>query len=447
MKKILFLSSLLVILHTGDLFSAGIYENANQSVEFVRTLTRYASTGIDSAFYNPAGTVFMDDGLYVYLGNQMLFDYQVIDDSSDTLSSYSYPSHYEGNAMTWSFPDVFTVYKQGNWSAYFHGGVIGRGAAAYYEESLPELNKGLVKYAEIFGATLLSLDTEESLEAYAFFTGFTIGGAYKVSNIFSVAAGVRQIHAEQHTELKYDFKEVMTSSGDMASDPLFTDLNIEVDATGNSWGFIGGCDIKPLDELNIGLRYQYYTAMKVTNDTPEKYEGPASVLAMMPFKKGDSTKMTLPMSAAAGVSYRIIPDLTIEGGFIYYFNKLADWGRDTAGKDIASKYDNGFDASISFEYIITKEIRCSMGTSYSQSGVNSKTRSNQQIGLDAYAIAGGATYTFDNSLELTASVLTVFYSDETEKNTTINNIFPDTGTSKYGDRTHGFGISASYKIL
>ena len=441
--------ALMMILCSAPAFSAGIYENANQSAEFIRTLTRYASTETDSAFYNPAGSVFMSEGFYIYFSDQMVFDYQTITDSSTVLSGYSYPAEYKADVIAWALPDVYVLYRQDNWSAFLHLGIIGRGAIAEYRHSTPMIDKAVIYYADnISGDTLDGISTDGSLEAYSFFLGTTLGGAYRLNSMFSIGGGIRHVHAEQNTYLKYRFNSVHSSTLDdmMAAAPAaFTDIDVNVSARGDSAGFIGSFDAKPLDRMNIGFRYEYYTPMKVKNGKPDKYESPAAFLPYLAYFKmneGDYTKTTLPMNAAAGISYMVLPELKAEIGFIYYFNRLADWGKDSSGKEIADKYNNGYDASISFEYMFIKQLKASIGYSYSVSGVTPETRTNDQTGLDSNAFAAGGTWTFANGMDLTVSTLMVFFDDETEPNTMPG----DTGLTRYEEMVYNVAAGISYKM-
>ncbi len=449
-NKVIFLLSMIIInLYFNYAFSAGIYENANQSAEFIRTLTRYASTDIDSAFYNPAGSVFMKDGFYGYFSDQMLFDYQTMTDSSTSLSAYSFPSKYEGEAMTWAFPDIYAVYKQDNWSAFLQMGLIGRGAAATYNDCIPMIHKAVIQYATGVatgvpgGTALTSIQTSSKLEAYAYFIGMTLGGAYQVNEMFSLGGGIRYVHAEQNTKLKYNFINATSNSGFVPNiTSLLTPIDVDVDASGDSAGFIGSFDVKPVKDLNVGFRYEYYTTMKVKNDKPNKSAGDPAFLANFPLAKGDTTKMTLPMNAAIGVSYMVMPELKVEAGFLYYFNKLANWGKDSTGKQLSEKYDNGYDASISLEYAFMPQLKASAGYSYSISGVNSKTRTNQQLGLDAHTLGLGGTYSFSNGMDLTLAAMKNFF-----KEATVNNTSPDTGSTKYKEDVYGVAASISYKFM
>lgn len=439
-KVILFYSIIFISLFFNHLSAAGIYENANQSAEFVRTLTRYASTDIDSAFFNPAGSAFMKDGMYGYFSDQMLFDYQTMTDSSTSLSSHSFPDKYEGEAMTWAFPDLYAMYKQGEYSAFIHMGLIGRGAAATYENCIPMVNTAITLLQDFAG---YSQQKDYRLEAYAYFIGMTLGGAYKINDIFSVSGSVRYVHAEQNIILKFNFTNPT---------PTEPNIDVNVDADGNSCGFIGGFDIKPVDDLNIGFKCEYYTVMNLTNQKPNSFEGPLILITNPQFKltEGAKTKMTLPINTSLGISYMVTPELKVEGGYIYYFNKLADWGKDVNGKDLAKKYDNGYDASIAVEYALMQQLKGSVGYSHSVSGVNSATRNNEQFGLDANSFAVGGTYTFANGVEFTLATMAILFKDTTESNppfTFGTIVIPDSGTTKYQDRTYSIAASVTYIFM
>ncbi|MDA3817479.1 MAG: hypothetical protein PF486_08895, partial [Prolixibacteraceae bacterium] len=76
MKKITL--SLLLTLVISFSFAGGLLTNANQSTQYVRTLSRNASTSIDAAYYNPAGLSKLDNGLYLSVHNQSIFQTKTI---------------------------------------------------------------------------------------------------------------------------------------------------------------------------------------------------------------------------------------------------------------------------------------------------------------------------------------------------------------------------------
>lgn len=465
MKKSLFIFVFLIILSCVNAFSAGIYENTNQSAEFIRTLNRYASTDVDAAFFNPAGTAFMNDGLYFYLSNQMIFDYQTMKDSSAALAvpQYNYQSKYEGEVMTWAYPSIYAVYKKDNWAGFVNMSLIGRGAAATYGDGLPYINKAIIGYAmgvlQGMGDSLKTINTDSEVKGHGYFVGMTLGGAYRINDTMSAALAVRYVHAEQNKSIKVKITDVQgnaTPGAILMASGYFSNVDVSVDSDGDSCGFIGGFDIKPVERMNIGLKYEYYTPMKVKNLSPKRYSGPEGILGRFPdIQKGYEQKMTLPMNGAVGVAYMITPELKVEGSFVYYFNKLADWGKDATGKDIAEMYDNGYDAGISFEYAFMRELKGSIGYSYSVSGINSDVRNayplNMQSGLDANTVGLGGTYSFANGIDFTLATMIVFFKDETDKNASnvdkqLSPVF-NPGKTKYTDKVYNIAAGVTYKFM
>ena len=63
MKKIIAATAALVI--SASSFAGGILTNTNQSVDFLRNPARDAAIGLDGVYSNPAGVVFMPEGLHL----------------------------------------------------------------------------------------------------------------------------------------------------------------------------------------------------------------------------------------------------------------------------------------------------------------------------------------------------------------------------------------------
>ncbi|MBE0679684.1 MAG: aromatic hydrocarbon degradation protein, partial [Bacteroidales bacterium] len=63
MKKILTLFSALLV--TGSLLAGGLVTNTNQSAQYIRLLSRNASTDVDAVYYNPAGLTKLAPGFHL----------------------------------------------------------------------------------------------------------------------------------------------------------------------------------------------------------------------------------------------------------------------------------------------------------------------------------------------------------------------------------------------
>ena len=132
MKKIilLILMALFITLHS---IGGGILTNSNQSANYVRLLSRNASLGIDGAYYNPAGLVKLENGLFLSFHNQTIFQTKTINNSFPLLNN----SSYEGTTTVPVFPTFFAVYKKDKFAISFAAGPNAGGGSAKYKKGLP----------------------------------------------------------------------------------------------------------------------------------------------------------------------------------------------------------------------------------------------------------------------------------------------------------------------
>ena len=71
MKKIrLFCLSVMTAVSVMSAWAGGLLTNTNQSIEFLRNPARDAAIGIDGVYSNPAGVVFLGDGIHLSLNLQ-----------------------------------------------------------------------------------------------------------------------------------------------------------------------------------------------------------------------------------------------------------------------------------------------------------------------------------------------------------------------------------------
>ena len=201
MKKfVVLISGALLLLNSA--FAGGILTKTNQSAQFVRMLSRNASTDLDAVYYNPAGLTQLKDGFYFAFNNQSLFQ-------NSTINSY-YPllhnSEYKGETNAPVFPSAFAVYKTDKWAFSAGFGVNAGGGTTKFDRGLPSFEKkialmsaGYKKLAPIFstyqipGVTDYGVDI--SFEGSSVFWGIQGGATYKVNKILSVYLGARYVPA------------------------------------------------------------------------------------------------------------------------------------------------------------------------------------------------------------------------------------------------------------
>jgi long-chain fatty acid transport protein len=181
---------------TGSLLAGGLVTNTNQSAMFTRLQNRNASTGIDAAYFNPAGLTKLGDGFFVSINNQ------TIGQTKKIVNNYTYlsgtPKEYIGNVSAAVFPGVYLVFNTGKLS--FSAGVnpIGGGGGAKYEKGLPSFEMSIADIVP--GLAAQSLPTTKYsadifFEGSSVYLGYQANVGYKVNDKLSVAAGVRLVSA------------------------------------------------------------------------------------------------------------------------------------------------------------------------------------------------------------------------------------------------------------
>jgi hypothetical protein len=175
-------------------YAGGILTNTNQSAQFVRMLSRNASTDLDAVYFNPAGLTQLENGFYFGLHNQSIFQNRTITSGFPYLND----SIYKGEVLAPVFPSAFAVYKLNNWAFSAGFGPNGGGGSAKYNKGLPSFEKLISSIPA--GLTKSGIPTSEyssniQFEGSSVFWGAQLNGSYAINDIISVSAGVRVIMA------------------------------------------------------------------------------------------------------------------------------------------------------------------------------------------------------------------------------------------------------------
>jgi long-chain fatty acid transport protein len=178
-------------------FAGGLLTNTNQSAQFIRMMSRNASTGIDAVYFNPAGLMKMENGLHFAVYNQTIFQTKPVDSQFPLLND----GYYEGMVKVPVFPTAFAVYKMDKLAISLGFGPNGGGGSATYDSGLPSFEipiskvvpglAGLTQISPALNVTGYSADL--SFEGSSVFWGIQLGASYKVNEIFSVYGGVRYL--------------------------------------------------------------------------------------------------------------------------------------------------------------------------------------------------------------------------------------------------------------
>lgn len=191
-KSAVLICGVLLLLNTA--YAGGILTKTNQSAQFVRMLSRNASTDLDAVYFNPAGLTQLKDGFYFGLNNQSIFQTSTITSGYPTLNVHEY----KGETTVPVFPTAFAVYKADKWAFSAGFGPNAGGGTTKYAHGLPSFEKlisSIPKSLSVSGIPTTAYSTDIKLEGSSVFWGIQLNGTYAINKIVSVSVGARMINA------------------------------------------------------------------------------------------------------------------------------------------------------------------------------------------------------------------------------------------------------------
>jgi long-chain fatty acid transport protein len=463
MKKMFFLFLTALLLSAGTLFAGNLDYLSNQSALYLQTLNRNAATdGADIVNYNPAGTAFMPQGLHLDLSNQTLFKYYRHSADSRLLGLLGFLPNSAGSdslspeRITWLLPNFYLSYNFGNMgpgrlAVNFQAGVTAGGGDLDYGDgtagSIFALN---ILRASLMGSGMnIGWVNSRNFTASSIYYGVGLGGAYSFfDDTMALSFGVRMVIPRRS----------FTMEG------LFTDginfTTVKAAYEYNALGFtpIFGFDIRPLEKITIGLRWELETDLIFKYRQKEFLVNSSNTFYQMGATRGIGTILTgngitdgkefnsnLPHILGVGVEYEVLPGLALDTSGTLYFLPYADLSR-------AEHYFTiGYDIGLGASWQIVKEIKLGAGFSFTESGAKAEyfsDSSNVLNGsanppLDSIAFGLGGTYSFPFGLDLNLGFLfchylPVEYAAVYPGATAVN------GTNKKNVFEVGIGVSFHY---
>lgn len=433
MKSVMFVF-LILVLAMGIAMAGGIVTNTNQSAAYMRTLNRNATTDVDAVYSNPAGLTRLEDGLYLSLSNQTIWQTKTVINNTPNLND----DEFVGEVFAPVFPNFYLAYKTGKlaFSAGFEP--IGGGGSAEYKAGLPSFETLLTTFvgvpAAAFDPALAPVGAINgySLDVYfdgsSIYYGGQVGVAYSINDMFSIAAGARYVSVKNtyeghlrslalHTEGGLDITGAMTL--------LLSDKEVDAIQTGSGITPIFSAFITPFEGLDIALRYEMKTKLELVNET--KVDGSGL------FPDGGKTNADMPAMMALGVAYKVMPALRAEFNLNYYMNTDVDW--DGREDDV----ENGYEAGVAVEYCLSDKLKASVGFLNADGGAKPAYQTDISYSLKSNTIGLGFAYAVSPNMVVNVGGLNTFYQED--EKTTVTGI-----TEKYQKTTFGFAFGIDYKF-
>ena len=370
MKKSLVILSLLA---SANAFAGSIDYLAQQDAEYFAHPAMIGKVGVSGAYYNPAGTAFLEDGLYVQLNSQTLFKtYEMETKIAEKLSHESdHPSAF--------VPSIQIVKKEGDRSYFLHAGAAAGGGSVKYENGISafevigqEIQLGIRDTKLSFNGNFISpfpnADVDylggSTVNGSSYYINTTFGMAQKINSKFSVAGGLRFMYAMR--ELNGTASYNLDLSGNQTSERT-ENIRVDIDSERTGWGVGGviGFHYQPTEKLNIGFKYETEVELNldadgkldttktgdfngslgnevdggIVNNIDGKLEAHPVIAEWL-----EDDRRNLPAMMALGVSYELTDRITLLTSGNYYFIK------DANRNGCYENYDNGYEISVGVDY-------------------------------------------------------------------------------------------------
>jgi long-chain fatty acid transport protein len=451
MKKAIVLA--LAVLVSVPLAFSAIITNTNQSVGYFRLLARNASLDIDAVYYNPAGLTKLADGFHLALHNQSIWQDKTIVNDFPLLNANTYV----GKVRVPFYPDFYAVYKSGALALSFGFGPNGGGGTADYANGLSSFETGfstLPTILSLMGLPTTKYSADISFKGSSMYLGFQVNASYALSDMFSVAAGLRYISAKNtYTGAinnimvnpyfpAYGLSGTMIPAGQLFSllgQPAYAAMvankSVDVEQTGSGITPILSLMATPMEGLVLTLRYEFNTALELTNKTTTDDTGL--------FPNGVKENADIPAILALGLSYAIIPELRAHVSYTLTFDKNANW--DGREKLVDS---NAYDLAFGLEFDLTPALTISAGYMKTSYHFLTGYQTDLSFALPADTIGAGLKWKMNEQLSFDLGVLSVNYgTDQKSISYTLLGAIPlGSYLEHYKETTFGVGIGVNYSF-
>jgi long-chain fatty acid transport protein len=519
-------------------FAGGLLTNTNQHVAFNRMMSREASIGIDGVYYNPAGVVFMGEGNHLAINWQMAYQTRTIKNDyplfTNNVNNPTTPRDFKGKAFAPVIPSFQYAYNKGRWSLQGNFALTGGGGKCTFDNGLGSFEKivgetamgaiGLAKTIDHVANTLLTpgyITPENKVDPskfnpmftdnkyfgskgdYSFnsymhgrqyYFGLSAGAAYKVSDNFSVYAGLRGIYA---TCNYYGYvKDIKV--GNM---PLYQVLdpskensaNIELSCDQSGIGFTPmlAVDYKT-GRWNFSAKYEFKTRMRLKNKSVNKLPSignlddnlkdqmtrtlqnkglpqeqamqiSSAILtdknvvkttaglkqqfdskineALGEYADGKKIAGDIPSLLTVGVGYSPIDELRINVGF-HWFDDYNATSYNNRNKLLKKRGTLEFNAGV--EYDVTKKITVSTGWQNTNYGLTDKYMDDKSFVVGSNSVGLGGVYHITKKLDFSVAYFHTFYNHvKTSETVTLAPGVSNTYNSDYTRNNNAFAAGVN----
>jgi long-chain fatty acid transport protein len=232
----------------------------------------------------------------------------------------------------------------------------------------------------------------------------------------------------------------------VATGSLLTDKQVETEQTGMGITPIVGLNFSPSDNLNIALKYEHRTNLKLTNST--------TVDDLGLFPDGQKVRNDIPSNVTIGIGYK--PSRVIEAQLSYnlYYDKGIDWGNNVRelvyDRDVRRDIENNtWELGLGVQFNISDDFAVSAGGVTTNLGPADTYQSDFSFGLARNTAGFGIQWKITDQLTFDAGYMQSFFIDSE-----VSYNDPDLPGSSlnpyketYKQKSQGFAFALSYSIF
>ncbi len=417
MKSAVILSAVLFLTTSTSLAGNPDYLS-NRSANYLMNCARSAATDApDIITYNPAGLTYLENGLHISFGNQMIFkNYSITTDPWwDSLFVFDDTTlYYESTEPTYLLPDFYLSYNMDELALFGAFTVVSGGGGLDYPEGFYAMSLIESKYMQELYAIIDPGPADSAYYAvmdsgYIHGTSMGLAGtagiAYAMNDKISLSFAGRYINATSTFDGEGYFKIYFYIVPD---DTTYRMLDVEKTAQG--FGGIFSIDIAPTENLNLALRFETPTRLEYTthvnrNDWIYQSDSGSVILPDSSYMDGYVERKDLPAMISGGLEYGIIPQLTLCLSLDYYFA--------TASSGSDEYFGNGWDLSTGIDCSLSDKLEVGFAWNYSDNAAQDSAYTDFDFSLNSSTLCGGLKYSIFDGLSFTAAGGNTIYFTQT----------------------------------
>ena len=438
---------LFLFLLSGSVFAmaGGLATNTNQSVAFLRNPARTAAIDVDGAYFNPAGTAFLSNGIHVGLSLQTAIQTRTIENTYAPLAlgvgnDATGIKNFKGNALAPVIPGVHIVYNWDRWNFMAHFGVTGGGGKCEFKNGLGMFESALASQAYAQTAkygTTINYNMNSSITGTQYTFGLLVGTSYEaIREHLSVSLGVRVVY--MYNRYEGSLKDMTLLMG---STPVYKGADVSLDCRQQGWGAtpVIGLDYRINSHWNLAVKYECPTYIKLRNNA-DNNEAAQAMTALSDYQDGVRNRNDLPGIISAGVQYSPIHQVRLAASYSFYDDKHAVRATDTY-KNNKGTHDAGF----SIEGDVCKYLTLSAGWEGTYYGLSDAEMTDLSFNLSSNSLNVGMRIHCNDHWKLDLGYMHSFYMTR-DVTRTYSEALPLSYTSHFNRSNDVVGIGLVYDM-